>query len=70
MAYFMRATKVSVQNIMLVVPMMSSWVGGSENMLAKTYSGEVPTSPKMMPMALHAVNSLRAWQACLSGSCF
>ena len=51
--YLIRATRVSVQKIMLVAPMRSWWSGGSWKMLAKTYSGDVPTSPKMMPMALH-----------------
>lgn len=51
--YLIRATRVIVQKIMLVAPMRSWWSGGSWKMLAKTYSGDVPTSPKMMPMALH-----------------
>ena len=53
-AYLMRATSVSVQKIMLVVPMTSVWVGGSLKMLANTYRGDVPTSPNIMPMALHS----------------
>ena len=53
-AHLMSATSVRVQKIMLVVPRTSMWVGGSLKMLANTYSGEVPTSPKMMPMALHS----------------
>ena len=49
-----------VQKIILVAPMRSWWSGGSWKMLAKTYSGDVPTSPKMMPMALHGSLQLGA----------
>ena len=40
------------QKIIDVAPRSSLWLGGVVKMLAYVYSGDVPMSPKMMPIAL------------------